>query len=703
MRFFQTASLDLSAPLYILTLLINSPTRNRGAALNRIAIIFILAAFTLSFSSDAAFDVSGNGRKLTESEVDAAINIVLVIGESLEVMSQNYMTGKLESVIPLDNDLCYTPHARILYLNAKTPAIELAKEKTSTLSAAKMESTVMKYMGKAVSPYCQAGIMDTLNDPGDTVYGRKAYAEAAAMNQFIIDYMLSATVGTTPDDLWYDYVLFQNGKRKVPPLSMLEESVDTLPFETGNDVAVNSGMEWRRIVIEKGLSGVTDELALYWNSSDKAGEFSKKNSFAKLDYARRYIRTRISPLLATAANRRLADLRRPAAEAIIDMLKAIEDSKLVVKGRLFSFPVRAGTPVILEVRKEGAASPKKLETRTGADGSYAFELGINEVENAGLSIIIAGRNVPDTRGDIRDCSPAMLFVDNGKAVQVVGDIYAINTEGVDVGKLTWDQGKELMDQSIAEIKANVDVLKAADGEGTLKLQDKRFDWTARLSYFADSVKSGMMALIGKDAALKAEWEKYSRELEKAKDSVSVSGLKNKKFEQAAAADRIRSEGAQMRNSQKEGMACGWMDTYREVPGRWINCEAFQMFYDFYKPQNDSQAAQVLQIRKNNAKLCVGSTSKAFENMKTADPALAASIDDEMEKCKAKLKEMEAAGVASYPAGITGSNISSDYEQLRDHIRSLGQARHCMDIMSKWDLNAMQARNIEALKRLKLIE
>ncbi|MCX6985779.1 MAG: hypothetical protein NT118_13680, partial [Lentisphaerae bacterium] len=182
-----------------------------------------------------------------------------------------------------------------------------------------------------------------------------------------------------------------------------------------------------------------------------------------------------------------------------------------------------------------------------------------------------------------------------------------------------------------------------------------------------------------------------------------SALRNKKFSQAGDAERIRTEGAKLRNPQKYGQACGWMDRYKEVPGRWISCEAFQMFYDFYKTKNDSQAAQVLQIRKSNAKLCVATTAKAMENLKTVDSSLAASIDDEIGKCKAKLKEMEAAGLAPCPAGITGSNISSDYEHLDEHVRSLEQSRHCMDIMVKWDLNAIQARNIEALKQLKLIE
>lgn len=680
------------------------PNKTGDTALNRIIIIFTMA-LTLSFSISGyatADDAKRSGQKLTESEVNAAIHMVIVIGERLEVISRNYMTEKLEGVIPLDSDLCSTPQARIVFLNAKTPEIELAKERTAMLCAAKLESTVMKYMGKAVSPYCQSGIMNALNDPEDIVYGRKAYLEATAVNQFIIDYMLAATVGTAPDDLWYDYVLFQNGKRKVPPLSMLEESVDPLPFEVGNDVAVKSGMEWRNIVTEKGLNGVMAELDLYWTPG-KAKEFSAKHGTAKLDYARRYIRTRISPLLSTAANRRLADLKYPAAESVVNMLKIIEDSKLIVKGKLVSFPVRSGAAVTLVVRKEGAESDRKIAAKTNTDGTYSFELDIKEVANAGMSIAIAGKNIPDTGVDIRDCSTAMLYVENGKAVQIVRDIYAINTGDIEVGKFTWDQAREIMDIAIAEIRANVDALKAASDSGSLKQMEPRFEWSSKLAYFADSVKSRMMALIGKDAALKAEWEKYSGELEKSKDSVFVSGLRNKKFSQTSDAERIRTEGAKLRNSQKYGQACGWMDRYKEIPGRWINCEAFQMFYDFYKIKNDSQSAQVLQIRKSNAKLCLETTAKAMENLNTVEPGLTASIDDEIGKCKAKLKEMEATGLAPCPAGITGSNISSDYEHLGEHIRSLEQAKRCMNIMVKWDLNAIQTRNIEALNRLKLIE
>ncbi|MCX6983734.1 MAG: hypothetical protein NT118_03135, partial [Lentisphaerae bacterium] len=464
--------------------------------MNRIIIVFIVA-LTLSFSISgyaAADDGERRGQKLSKSEIDTAIDIVLVIGERLEVMSRNYMTEKWEGVIPFGSDLCSTPHARILFLNAKTPEIELAKDRTAMLCAAKLESTVMKYMGKAVSPYCQVGIMDTLNDPDDIVYGRKAYLEAAAVNQFIIDFMLASTVGTAPDDLWYDYVLFQNGKRKVPPLSMLEESVDPLPFEASNDVAVKSGMEWRGIVTEKGLKGVMDELDLYWSSYDKAKEFAAKHGAAKLDYARRYIRTRIAPLLATAANRRLEDFKYPAAEAVVDMLKAIEDSKLVIKGKLVSFPVRSGTPVTLVVKKEGDIDDKKLETKTGADGGYVFELDIKDVANAGMSIVMAaGKNIPDTRVDIKDSSAAMLYVENGKAVQVVRDIYAINTGDIEVGKLTWDQAMELLDLATAEIRANVDAVKASGDSGSLKQMEPRFEWSSKLAYFADSVKRRMMA------------------------------------------------------------------------------------------------------------------------------------------------------------------------------------------------------------------
>ena len=52
---------------------------------------------TLSFSISgysAADDAKRSGQKLTESEVDAAIDMVLVIGERLEIMSRNYITEK---------------------------------------------------------------------------------------------------------------------------------------------------------------------------------------------------------------------------------------------------------------------------------------------------------------------------------------------------------------------------------------------------------------------------------------------------------------------------------------------------------------------------------------------------------------------------------------------------------------------------------
>ncbi|MFZ2653582.1 MAG: hypothetical protein WAX69_01580 [Victivallales bacterium] len=668
-------------------------------------IINSLAGIKTEAASSPYSPVKYQSRKynLNKPQLENAVYAALMAGDGLEIMSLKHMTEKAEGVFSMDSNLYSSPHARILYLQAKSPEIELAKEMTATLAAAMSETIVLKLLGKDLSPTYMIGMMDALNDPGDTVYGRKAYCETVTVYQFIIDYMTETVTGTTPGDLWGGYMEFHESKRGMPPISRVETSVDPLPWDSSNALAVKSGNEWRSIITEKGLKGVMEELDLFWGSSDKAKGFAEKNSSAKVDYARRYIRTRMPALLATAANRRFDDLKYPTAEAVLDMSRAIEESKIVVKGRILSLPLKDGTPVSLVIHGEN--DDKTLEAKTGADGRYSFEVSVREAANKGLSVVI-GKSTANSKLDItdRDCAPSMLYVEDGRAVQLVKASRTLTATDADVEKLSWNQAVELMDQILAEMKSNADSMKALGDNPDQKMVEEAYDWNSRLGFFANTIMRRMRKWSVNDSTIKEDLTKYSANLEKCMEKEFFTGLKDRGFKRALELDKFRRKSVYGASEPKTRTALLWISKTKEVAVRWAGCEAFQMFYDVCEVNKDGAvAAQILQIRKNNAKMCAGATAKLLEEIRKTGPDFAASLDDEIENCRKKLKEIEDVGMATEPMGITGSNICSDYEHLRENTQELVRDRRCIDIMSKWDLNAMQTRNMEALRRLRLIE